>query len=210
LPSRLGWGITGGRYLLVQSLVADAGVTHLVASLAAGGVLHILPAHQASDPGLMAGYVAGRAIDYLKGVPSHLAALAAGAGPATVLPRQSLIVGGEAAPPGWAGGLAAAAVRTGTVVHHHYGPTEATVGVTVTPVAPGQQVLPIGTPVANTRMFVLDRWLSPVPAGVPGELYIAGAQLARGYLHQPALTAERFVACPFGGPGERTYRTGDL
>ncbi len=210
LPSRLGWGIPGGRYLLVQSLVADAGMTHLVAALAVGGVLHILPGRQASDPHTVAGYLAGRSIDYLKGVPSHLAALAAGAGPAAVLPHRSLIVGGEASAPGWAAGLAAAAARVGTVVHHHYGPTEATIGVTTVPVAAGPVVVPAGTPVANTRIYVLDRYLSPVPAGVTAELYIAGAQLARGYLHQPALTAERFTACPFAGPGQRMYRTGDL
>ncbi|MFB7412358.1 amino acid adenylation domain-containing protein [Streptomyces sp. NPDC056202] len=121
----------------------------------------------------------------------------------------------------WTGGdvLSAPALRRvldscpDTSVVHAYGPTESTVFCSYQAFEPGERVverLHLGVPMANTRMYVLDEGLRPVVPGVVGELYVAGSHLARGYVGRPALSAERFVADPFGAAGERMYRTGDL
>ncbi|MEU6575140.1 amino acid adenylation domain-containing protein [Streptomyces sp. NPDC046805] len=209
VPDRVGLGEPGARYALLQPQVTDLGNTVVFTSLTTGGALHILDAHAVTDPAAVAGYLADHRIDHVKIVPSHLAALAAAYGVQPLLPARSLILGGEAAAPELVGTLLEPAGDC--AVFNHYGPTETTIGVATArlraqPSAGG--AAPIGSPIAHTRLYVLDDSLNPVPPGVTGELYIAGEGLARGYVGRPDLTAERFVACPFE-TGQRMYRTGD-
>jgi amino acid adenylation domain-containing protein len=117
-----------------------------------------------------------------------------------------IMVGGEALPVRLAETLADQAAE----VSNWYGPTETTIWSTMAPVKAGAGAPSIGTPIGNTQVYVLDSRLCPVPRGVQGDLYIAGDGVARGYQSRPELTAERFVACPFGPAGARMYRTGDL
>ncbi|WP_067452314.1 non-ribosomal peptide synthetase [Actinomadura macra] len=209
VPPKVGFGAPGGQYALLQPAVTDLGNTVVFASLTTGGTLHVLDARAVADPVAVAGYLARHRIDFVKVVPSHLAALGASGDLSWLLPRRALVLGGEAADGDWTGRLLDAAGDL--PVFNHYGPTEATIGVVTgrldAKVVDGGTV-PIGTPVANTAAYVLDDALRPVPVGIEGELYVAGAQLARGYVRRPGMTAERFVACPFA-PGARMYRTGD-
>ncbi|MFJ3794147.1 amino acid adenylation domain-containing protein, partial [Kitasatospora sp. NPDC090091] len=198
-------------YAMVQPFTFDSCVTVLSAALLGGGTLHMVDADTASDGRRLAAYFAEHAIDYLKISPSHLAALEGPGGEHRVLPRRALILGGEGSTSTFVRDVLG---RAGCEVFNHYGPTETTVGVTThhprAEELAATPTVPIGRPLGNVRAYVLDGRGEPVPVGVPGELFIGGAQVTRGYLGRPGLTAERFVPDPFGEPGARLYRTGDL
>ncbi|MGW6846328.1 amino acid adenylation domain-containing protein [Streptomyces sp. NPDC054958] len=210
VPDRLGFAGEGARYALLQAQATDLGNTVVFASLTTGGELHILEENAVTDPGLVAAYLAEHEIDHFKIVPSHLAALTA-SGIEAVLPRRSLVLGGESTPPALATALLAAAAGERAAIHNHYGPTETTIGIATTRLTAEQvarETVPVGTPIANTRFYILDDRLNLVVPGAAGELYVSGAGLARGYVGREALTAERFVANPYE-TGQRMYRTGD-
>ncbi|WP_433234979.1 amino acid adenylation domain-containing protein [Actinomadura nitritigenes] len=203
----------GGQYAVTHSPAADFANTVLFGCLTQGGTLHLLDGELARDGRRLGGYLQSNPIDYLKLVPSQVTALLATSDePTRLMPRTALVLGGEATPHSLASRLHELADLTGTALFNHYGPTEATVGATThhSPGPPDTSTLPIGRPLPHARCLVLDTHLQHVPMGVPGELFLGGPGLARGYRNQPALTAERFVPDPFGETGSRLYRTGDL
>ncbi|AOD24505.1 non-ribosomal peptide synthetase [Rhodococcus sp. p52] len=163
------------------------------------------------DPGYLLRLFAEERVTVAHFVPSMLAVFVDalhGRGREPLALRH-VFASGEALPAETAAALREALPHT--ALHNLYGPTEAAVDVTAwTTTDTDAGSVPIGRPVWNTRTYVLDARLHPVPAGAAGELYLAGIQLARGYLDRPGLSADRFVADPFGAPGERMYRTGDL
>ncbi|WP_268944794.1 non-ribosomal peptide synthetase [Pseudomonas sp. KNUC1026] len=188
-----------GSLAMVSTPAADLGHTVLFGALCTGKTLHLLSKDLVLDASAFAAYLAAERIDAVKIVPSHLQALL-GEG-RDALPARCLVLGGEAVPASLLARIRQLAPELAVI--NHYGPTETTVGVITAPLA-GQPLL--GTPLRGVRAAVLDGGLHPVLPGVKGELYLGGASLARGYLGQPALTAERFV--PAAG-GERLYRSGD-
>ncbi|WP_188935627.1 non-ribosomal peptide synthetase, partial [Puia dinghuensis] len=194
---------------LIASLVADAGYSILFASLAIGGVVHILPEALVTDGRAMSAYLDAHAIDCIKIVPSlWMSYVSAGETP---LPRKVLIFGGEALPPF----VLDHVFRAGYVgaVYNHYGPTEATIGKTICRIDPGKQyhTVPIGAPFSNTRIVIVDPAGRQCAVGIAGEIWLGGEGVAQGYLHKPELTAEKFIPDPFGfEEGLRFYKTGDL
>ncbi|WP_427923869.1 non-ribosomal peptide synthase/polyketide synthase [Streptomyces sp. cg40] len=193
------------RVLQFASPSFDVAFWDLCLGLLSGGRLVVVPADRRVPGAPLADYADEHGITFMILPPALLAAM-----PEDVRlpPTATLLAGTERVSPELVGRYA-----RGRMMFNAYGPTEATTNSTLglcDPDTPAGTIVPIGIPDPGTRAYVLDDRLRPVPAGVTGELYLAGDGLARGYLGRPALTAERFVADPFGTPGERLYRTGDL
>ena len=179
----------------------DVSVWEIFGALLHGGRLVVAPESVARSPEDLHALLVAEKVRVLSQTPSAVGMLSPEG-----LDSTALVVAGEACPvevvDRWA---------PGRVMINAYGPTEATVYAAMSaPLMAGSGVVPIGSPVSGAGLFVLDGWLRPVPAGVVGELYVAGAGVACGYVRRAGLTGSRFVACPFGGPGARMYRTGDL
>ncbi|CAM5551192.1 amino acid adenylation domain-containing protein [Streptomyces avidinii] len=191
----------GDRLVAVTTVSFDIAALELFLPLVSGASVVLASRDEVRDPAALTRLVLTSGASVLQAVPSLWRALLEEEGwPAGV----RALVGGEALPPELAQRFTDLGVRAVNL----YGPTEATVWATSAEVAGGPVL--VGRPFADVGAYVLDGRMRPVPAGVSGELYLYGAQLARGYAGRPGLTAERFVASPFGGAGERLYRTGDL
>ncbi|MER7773350.1 amino acid adenylation domain-containing protein, partial [Kitasatospora sp. NPDC096140] len=204
MGDRFGLGV-GDRLLAVTTVGFDIAGLELFVPLVSGAAVVVAARDVVRDPVALCALVRSSGASVMQATPSLWRAVLAQ--DASVVERLRVLVGGEALPSDLAVELAARAVS----VANMYGPTETTVWSTVWDVVGEAAGSPrIGRPIANTRVYVLDGGLRPVPAGVPGELYIAGEGVVRGYWRRPELTAGRFVADPFGSAGSRMYRTGDL
>ena len=191
--------------LAVTTLAFDIAALELFLPLSVGARLVLLSRETTMDGQRLALQLASSGATVMQATPAtwRLLLEAGWAGNQ----QLNILCGGEALPRQ----LAEQLRDRGSALWNLYGPTETTIWSAVLKVEPGDSPVPIGPPIANTQIYVLDAHLQPMPVGVPGELYIGGAGLARGYLHRPELTAEKFVPHPFSPePGARLYRTGDL
>lgn len=188
------WAHTG-------SLIFDITVWEIWGALLHGGRLVIVPDSVVRSPGDLHALLVAEKVSAVFQTPS-----AAGLLSPEGLEHTTLAVGGEACPTD----LVDRWTANGRSMINAYGPTETTIYATFAELTAGTSVVPIGSPVPDAALFVLDTWLRQVPEGVVGELYVAGHGVGVGYVNRSGLTASRFVACPFGEPGARMYRTGDL
>ncbi|MDT0616515.1 amino acid adenylation domain-containing protein, partial [Streptomyces lancefieldiae] len=214
IMNRLKWGLAHfdvgveDRMLLSTSASFDASVPELFAPLQVGAAVVVARPDGRRDPVYLAELIQREQVTGADFVPSLLEAFVAEPAAKKCTSLRWIEVAAEPFPAALANRFVE--LLPGCSANNLYGPTEATVEVTECRYVPGSDRLPIGAPIWNTQVYVLDEALRPVPPGVTGELYLAGAGLARGYLGQTALTADRFVACPQGEPGTRMYRTGDV
>ncbi|MFE7116949.1 amino acid adenylation domain-containing protein [Streptomyces sp. NPDC057654] len=209
LVAERGWSVSAGDAVLMHAPHAfDVSLFEVWVPLVSGARVVI------AEPGAVDAGRLRQAISDDGVTAAHLTAgsfrVAAEESPGSFAGLREVLTGGDVVPAGSVARVREASPEV--AVRHLYGPTEVTLCATWHLLEPGAEAgpaLPVGRPLTNRRTFVLDAFLQPVPPGMTGELYVAGAGLARGYLSRPGLTAERFVACPFGSGG-RMYRTGDL
>ena len=191
--------------LAVTTLSFDIAALEIFLPLIVGGRLVVASREVATDGVQLSTYLAHTGATVMQATPATWQLLlAAGWQGSKAL---TVLCGGEALPPA----LAAQLLERSATVWNLYGPTEATIWATAFQVDARQGTIPIGRPIANTQIYLLDAHLHPVPLGVLGELHIGGVCLARGYLHRPELTTSKFIPHPFSDePGARLYKTGDL
>ncbi|MBW3650621.1 MAG: amino acid adenylation domain-containing protein, partial [Actinobacteria bacterium] len=206
------YGLAGDDRVLQKTPSSfDVSVWEFFWTLNAGATLVVAKPGGHRDPAYLAGLIQRERVTTLHFVPSMLHAFLAEPTAARCRSLRRVICSGEALPAALRDRFYRTFGTSGPELHNLYGPTEAAVDVTSWACSPDDVGgVPIGRPVWNTGLRVLDHRLRPLEPGRTGELYLAGVQLARGYLNRPGLTAERFVADPFGSPGSRMYRTGDL
>ncbi|MFI8817181.1 MULTISPECIES: amino acid adenylation domain-containing protein [unclassified Streptomyces] len=192
------------RWLAVTTIAFDISHLELWLPLISGAGVVLADQDIVYDPAALSAVVKSAGVTVMQATPSlWQSQLGADLDGVTGL---RMLTGGEVLPPA----LARAMAERAAEVVNAYGPTETTIYSTMATVPPSAGHISIGRPIRNTRVYILDAGLRPLPNGVVGEIHIAGAGLARGYLNRAALTAERFVADPFGPPGSRMYRTGDM
>jgi amino acid adenylation domain-containing protein/non-ribosomal peptide synthase protein (TIGR01720 family) len=203
---------TPSSFATVSSFATDLGNTAIFPALCSGGSVHLISRERASDAKALADYFHRNPVDYLKIVPSHLSALLVSQN-AHILPKKILILGGEVCH--WDLIERVRSLNPDCTIFNHYGPTEATVGVTTYCIKNSDNNLtsstvPIGKSLSNTQVYLLDSKMQPVPNREIGEIYIGGAGLARGYLNRPGQTDAKFVKNQYVGDQQiRLYRTGD-
>ncbi|NNN38364.1 AMP-binding protein, partial [Streptomyces sp. S3(2020)] len=215
LANRLAWGQQVLDYRPEDVALSKSGVgfvdavTELFGPLTSGARIVVVPTETAQDPAGLLHTITRHRVTHLLTVPSLADVLVRhDSAPAALATVRSWVSSGEALTRTTADTMRTAAPQA--VLHNFYGSTEVTGDGTTAVIAADTHNIPIGTPVANTTAHILDAWLRPVPAGVAGELYLGGVQLADGYVARPGLTADRFVADPFNNQGARLYRTGDV